>query len=81
MNKHAVACIYHGEIAGPVPHNYTVSFHFCLKCGGEITAKVVGFWETVGAGLEIPSVYTFSAAKVHIDKLHKLLWLNIVYYR
>ena len=45
MNKHAVACIYCGEIVGHVPHKYARIFHFFLKRGGEVIAKVVGFWE------------------------------------
>ena len=74
FDKHAVAVVKDGEVAGHIPRNISrISWYF-LKRGGSITAEITDR-RRFGLGLEVPRIYTFTGSKKMIDN-SKDCWIG-----
>ena len=71
-DKHAVAVIKDRQIVDHVPRSISKVSWFFLKHGGKITCRITG-GRTLGVGLEVPCVYSYSASVRMIQRLKKRL--------
>ena len=58
-----------GTVVGHVPREFSKTFCFYMKQGGQLTAQVTGKYGNKRHGLEIPVVYIFAGCAKDTMKL------------